>query len=455
MGKTRTLTRRELYDLVWATPIQTLAAEFGLSDVGLAKICERHRVPRPTRGYWAKVEAGKPAKRSVFVEISDRSLDHIVIHAGLHQLPEPARAIIERARAERTAARPRRREASPPPKAFQPVVEVHPAVRRTAEALRKAKPGPDGALAIAGAGACPVTIAPASLERAVAILDALARRLDDKGLPLTRVEAALGVVAGEDSVTFALTERTRRAPHEPTPAELEAEARRRRKLARGRWTDLVGLDRAYPEFDTVYTGELSLEIPGYGERVRRTWSDGKTQRLETLLVSVVTGVEALLAVRQHERERRKALQRAAAEAEARRQRQAAFQAREKRRAAFVELVASKLQERARLAAVLAHLEAADPAEPGRGTAMASWVRRKVAEIDALLSPAFLALSARSARLEFDEAQALAAAAEEPAWWYPRAVTLELWSIDPESGVATAQTPLEWVEASDRARPFTD
>jgi hypothetical protein len=51
------LTRQALYDLVWSMPMTKLAESLGLSDVGLAKICDRHRVPTPQRGYWAKKEA--------------------------------------------------------------------------------------------------------------------------------------------------------------------------------------------------------------------------------------------------------------------------------------------------------------------------------------------------------------------------------------------------------------
>jgi len=40
-----------------------LAESFGISDVGLSKICDRHRVPTPPRGYWAKNEAGKPVSQ--------------------------------------------------------------------------------------------------------------------------------------------------------------------------------------------------------------------------------------------------------------------------------------------------------------------------------------------------------------------------------------------------------
>lgn len=47
----RTLTRQELYDLVLFTLMTKLAESFGISDVGLAEICDRHRVPTPPRGY--------------------------------------------------------------------------------------------------------------------------------------------------------------------------------------------------------------------------------------------------------------------------------------------------------------------------------------------------------------------------------------------------------------------
>ena len=56
MTKTITLKREELYQLVWAEPITTLAKQYGLSDVGLAKVCKRHKIPKPERGYWAKYE---------------------------------------------------------------------------------------------------------------------------------------------------------------------------------------------------------------------------------------------------------------------------------------------------------------------------------------------------------------------------------------------------------------
>ncbi len=53
------LTRQQLYEQVWATPVRVLAQRYELSDVGLAKICKRYDIPRPPVGYWAKLEHGK------------------------------------------------------------------------------------------------------------------------------------------------------------------------------------------------------------------------------------------------------------------------------------------------------------------------------------------------------------------------------------------------------------
>lgn len=53
------LTRKELYEKVWSKPMVQLAKEFNLSDVGLAKICRKYKIPGPGLGYWATKECGK------------------------------------------------------------------------------------------------------------------------------------------------------------------------------------------------------------------------------------------------------------------------------------------------------------------------------------------------------------------------------------------------------------
>jgi hypothetical protein len=78
----------------------------GLSDVGLAKICDRHRVPTPPRGYWAKKEAGKKVKQTIFVGVDDPLLDRIEITSRRNALPEPVRQVVEQMKGRTKSSRP-------------------------------------------------------------------------------------------------------------------------------------------------------------------------------------------------------------------------------------------------------------------------------------------------------------------------------------------------------------
>ena len=70
--KTTSFEREKLFDEVWTTPVTELAKGYGLSDVGLRKICLALDVPLPPRGYWAKIAAGntfpKPALHETTVK---------------------------------------------------------------------------------------------------------------------------------------------------------------------------------------------------------------------------------------------------------------------------------------------------------------------------------------------------------------------------------------------------
>lgn len=56
-------SRQELYDLVWSKPLAGAASEIGLSANGLAKLCDRLLIPRPSRTHWtgASRAASRPA----------------------------------------------------------------------------------------------------------------------------------------------------------------------------------------------------------------------------------------------------------------------------------------------------------------------------------------------------------------------------------------------------------
>jgi hypothetical protein len=57
--------------------MQKLAKEFGLSDVGLAKLCRRHRIPLSGRGYWARIQFGQKPHRIALPALTELWFDVI------------------------------------------------------------------------------------------------------------------------------------------------------------------------------------------------------------------------------------------------------------------------------------------------------------------------------------------------------------------------------------------
>ena len=58
-----TWDRHELYEKVWQFPLRKLAAEFRISDVGLAKVCRKLEIPLPGLGHWTRIACGHSIPR--------------------------------------------------------------------------------------------------------------------------------------------------------------------------------------------------------------------------------------------------------------------------------------------------------------------------------------------------------------------------------------------------------
>lgn len=420
-----TLTRRELYDLVWSTPMTKLAESMGISDVGLSKICDRHRVPAPPRGYWAKKEAGKPVKQAIFVQIDDPRLDRIEIVSGRGNIPEPIREIIKVRRAERKAQQPQRSSPDMVSPAIEPIANPHPSIRATATELRKAQPSAGGVVTAIGPGLCGISIGVKSIDRIVFILDQLARVCESRGLSLMPEEKRLAATTTTDRVSFEITEKTKQVPHVLTEAEIAAEERRRKqneRMARGRsaWDVDYSFSSLPPEFDVVRTGKLGLRIFGYGEGLRYSWNDGKTQTLETLVDEIVDGFEIHLAkIKLHREQRERAeavhkeLDRRRGLAKARREREA------ERRRILSRLIRTERQAdqlRDWLSKHEHRFIAVPDTDLGR---MITWTRDQLATLEDSLDPIKLADDVRARKLfaEIDDLHdPLGDPPPERRWW---------------------------------------
>lgn len=385
-AKRKTLTRRELYDLAWSKPMQKLAEEFGLSDRGLAKICQRHRVPVPSRGYWAKLAAGQKVRQTRFHEVDDPQLNRVEITGGLDRFPPAARKVIAESRALK---KKRSRVVAGTEGAEQvPIVveKPHRLLAPTVRSLRKGRPDGEGARSATGPGCCGVVVHADRAERAISILDFLLRRLVEKGLSAKPADTRLLIELDKDNVGLTLRERTRRVEHQPTEAEVrkhEAEKRRRAALS-APWSSL-GFGRPWPEYDTVYTGQLVVALDGWSDGLRRTWADGKTQRLEGLLDQVVTGIEARLEYEKVRREEREERERQWKELERRKELARRRHEREENR---IELLAGLIRARREADEIRTWLSTIGPAEsPGSGdlARMVKWARSRLASLEQKVS----------------------------------------------------------------------
>src|SRR5262249_6912556 len=154
------------------------------------------------------------------VQVDDPLLDRIDLAPSRDNLPEPVREIVERRRAERKAApRPARPGMMAPP-ATEPVEEPHPAIRASANALRRATRSNLGVLYASGPGLCGIAIGAQSIERAIFILDRLAHVCDSRGVALSPADTRLSAAIGRDTATFELKEKTKQVPHVLTTAEI-------------------------------------------------------------------------------------------------------------------------------------------------------------------------------------------------------------------------------------------
>lgn len=277
-----TLTREELFKLVWTTPMSKLAVRFGVSDVALANTCAASDIPRPGRGYWQQLAFGQKPDKERLPKAKPGTRNDITIGRREHRAEPGERRVIPDVTVTKTLA------------------GADPVVKALQERLGASKYGDHGMLAIRGEGHAVLKVGRETEKRALHILNAIFKALRDRGHGVRlRGGAAYGreslvleaLVGGEDPVEFWLIEHVNQSDHVLTEEE-------RKTKARG------GYSWA-PTHDFEASGRLIVEThsPGAVE-LRRRWADGKKQRLEDILGEVVIGLEAVSQAWRADRQRR-------------------------------------------------------------------------------------------------------------------------------------------------------
>jgi len=272
--------RQELYKRIWTKPIVRLSKEFGISDVALAKICKKLNVPRPPRGYWAKLEFKKKVKRPPLPDITS-SVPSEFVHFNYPKLEYEVK--IDPAIQEGISLK---RDIIVPSNLDNP----HRLVKEARAFLEHAKPSENGLLYERRCSCLDVKVSPACLERALKIMDAVIQGFAAESFAVS-VDSGLkdsnnASIKGE-KVCFSIFEDYRRIDHIPTKEE----------KTRPSWD--------IKKYDYHPTGKLSLNISvngAYG--TRKKWSDSKTGKLEEKVGKFIDGAIFVSHVLKIERQKR-------------------------------------------------------------------------------------------------------------------------------------------------------
>ncbi|MDB5314099.1 MAG: hypothetical protein JWO38_8301, partial [Gemmataceae bacterium] len=173
-----TIGRQDLYDRIWTTPMMAVCRDYGISNVGLAKVCRRHKIPCPPRGYWAKKHSEKSARRTPLPAYPDPERQIIKIYPTPPKQAVPAPAFD----ADIVALLDKARQ---PPMVTVPATlhNPHPLVRATRTRFDGARPDPHNLVRPLWDGEPTLAVAVGSggVPRALRFLDALIKAVERLG----------------------------------------------------------------------------------------------------------------------------------------------------------------------------------------------------------------------------------------------------------------------------------
>jgi hypothetical protein len=268
--KTIRFDRKQLYEQVWTKPMRELAQEYGLSDVGLRKICKSLNIPLPPQGYHLrKYKSPKPPLPPPKGGVTEH-VTHIHEPEPVSAMDVPQPVEIQEIAFEEN---PENRIS-----VAGQLGSAHPLITEAKVQLKKATPDKYGRVSTYWKRGCDISVFPVSVDRALRIWNALFKAMDKRGfrVSLDTQNHITQVKVLDELIGIRLEERSRQARHVPTPAELNEEKR----LSY----------RTYPAFDYFSTGEFSLVIPGsYGnEKICKDDKRGKIEeKLNDFVIALI------------------------------------------------------------------------------------------------------------------------------------------------------------------------
>ena len=275
------VSREALYEAVWTDAVTVVAPRYGLSNVGLVKICKKLGIPVPPRGYWAKVKAGRPTRKLPLPSLPAGARDL----AGPIPLSEPEAAMHARVRDALQKTRESQSNINVPAELGDP----HPLVRAAAARLKRR----DGWDHPAGVRSAPkevlnLQVTSNTLDRGLRLMDTLLKSLEPRGFTaqVDEEKAHTHLVGGSTTLTISIVEQVTRTSHTPTRSEVQARERHYHSFRVGARAEYPNI----PQFDWHPTGRLTLTV---GSWPSRKWNDTERSLIDSRLSGIVAAIVGL------------------------------------------------------------------------------------------------------------------------------------------------------------------
>jgi hypothetical protein len=263
------LTREQLFEKVWSIPGSTLAAEFGISDVALAKTCKRLGVPRPPRGYWARLAAGQKVRKPALPPQPAGRPNTVTFNL---QANEERRKEWSRTFPAKSSELAQERKSI---ELIENESELHHSAQRILHLMEKTRPDPGGRVLIHDKNVPEIHASLAQAKRIASAVDAIIRTLALAGIQATPGDetSSLRFSKGDDYLPLRIEEEVDEVELPPTQ-----EQKRRPSWT---WQNRVN----------QLSGKLTFRL-GSNQSLRgRQWNETAARSLELVLLIVIEQME--------------------------------------------------------------------------------------------------------------------------------------------------------------------
>jgi hypothetical protein len=250
-----TMTRHDLYDLVWKESMLALSKKYVISGTGLKKKCKALEIPVPVMGYWAKLQFGKTGNCKTPLPKFDGD-QTVTLYLREESDPTNERRIelIKQLEEDKSL------NVTIPDKLVNPDKLI---VAAKDDIFKRKVWNKNDEIVYSSSGYLSISVSPKNLHRALIFLDTLIKVLKQRGHSITIEQNTTYFIIEGEKIPICCREKYARV------------------LVKGTYSD---------SFDNKPTGLLSLKVDeSYSTK---EWTEGK-KTIEQLLPKIIINLDLL------------------------------------------------------------------------------------------------------------------------------------------------------------------